>query len=53
MQEKSKLIVFDFDGTLADTLDAVLRIVNRLAPEFKYNPISDEQVATFKYLSAW
>jgi phosphoglycolate phosphatase len=53
MQDNSKLIVFDFDGTLADTLDALLRIVNRLAPEFKYNPISDEQVNTFKYLTPW
>jgi phosphoglycolate phosphatase len=53
MQNNSKLIVFDFDGTLADTLDALLRIVNRLAPEFKYQQISNEQVDSFKYLSPW
>jgi phosphoglycolate phosphatase len=53
MQNNSKLIIFDFDGTLADTLDALLRIVNRLAPEFKYNQISDQQVNSFKYLSPW
>jgi phosphoglycolate phosphatase len=53
MQNNSKLIVFDFDGTLADTLDALLRIVNRLAPEFKYKQISNEQVDSFKYLTPW
>jgi phosphoglycolate phosphatase len=53
MQKNSKLIVFDFDGTLADTLDALLRIVNRLAPEFKYQQISNEQVDSFKYLTPW
>lgn len=29
-------LVFDFDGTLANSFDAVLRIANRLAPEFGY-----------------
>jgi phosphoglycolate phosphatase len=53
MQNNSKLIIFDFDGTLADTLDALLRIVNRLAPEFKYQQISTEQVDSFKYLTPW
>ena len=40
MQNNAKLIIFDFDGTLADTLDALLRITNRLAPEFGYPQIS-------------
>jgi phosphoglycolate phosphatase len=26
-----KVIIFDFDGTLADTLDAIVTITNRLA----------------------
>jgi phosphoglycolate phosphatase len=53
MQNNAKLIIFDFDGTLADTLGALLRITNRLAPEFGYPQISDEQLANLKYLSAW
>ena len=53
MQNNSKLIIFDFDGTLADTLSALLRITNRLAPEFGYPQISDEQLANLKYLSSW
>lgn len=53
MQNNSKLIIFDFDGTLADTLGALVRISNRLAPEFGYQLIDDEQFANLKYLSAW
>jgi phosphoglycolate phosphatase len=53
MQNNSKLIIFDFDGTLADTLGALLKISNRLAPEFGYPQIGDEQLADLKYLSSW
>jgi phosphoglycolate phosphatase len=53
MQNNSKLIIFDFDGTIADTLGALLRISNRLAPEFGYLQIGDEQLADLKYLSSW
>jgi phosphoglycolate phosphatase len=53
MQNNSKLIIFDFDGTLADTLGALLRISNRLAPEFGYPQIGDEQLENLKYLSSW
>jgi phosphoglycolate phosphatase len=53
MRNNSKLIIFDFDGTLADTLSALMRISNRLAPEFGYPQISDEQLANLKYLSSW
>ena len=53
MRNNSKLIIFDFDGTLADTLGALMRISNRLAPEFGYSQIGDEQLASLKYLSSW
>lgn len=53
MHNNSKLIVFDFDGTIADTLGTLLRISNRLAPEFGYSQIDDEQLANLKYLSSW
>ena len=51
MQNNAKLIVFDFDGTLADTLDALLGITNKLASEFGYQQITDQQLANLKYLS--
>ncbi|MFW6358215.1 MAG: HAD-IA family hydrolase [Chroococcales cyanobacterium] len=35
-------VIFDFDGTIADTRDVFLDITNRLAPEFGYRPIDLE-----------
>ncbi|PSB56857.1 HAD hydrolase-like protein, partial [Chamaesiphon polymorphus] len=53
MRNNSKLIIFDFDGTLADTLGALMRISNRLAPEFGYAQIDEDRLASLKYLSSW
>ncbi|NES94754.1 MAG: HAD-IA family hydrolase [Desertifilum sp. SIO1I2] len=47
-----KVILFDFDGTLADTLDAIVRITNRLADEFGYQPTSPEDVVRLKQLTS-
>lgn len=41
MQSK-KYIIFDFDGTIADSVDAALQIYNRVAPEYKCKPIHGE-----------
>ena len=41
----AKVILFDFDGTIADTLDAIVNITNSLAGEFGYKPASQEQLA--------
>jgi phosphoglycolate phosphatase len=34
-----KLVIFDFDGTIADTFDAGVRILNKLACEFGFRPL--------------
>ena len=39
-----RTIIFDFDGTLADTLPALLAISNRLAPQYGYRQVSDEDI---------
>ncbi len=39
IDKMNKLIVFDFDGTIADTLRILIKIINRLADEFAYNKI--------------
>ncbi len=36
-----KLVVWDFDGTLADSLTSAVGIFNRLAPELGHKPIVD------------
>jgi phosphoglycolate phosphatase len=46
-----KLIFFDFDGTIADTLNAFVNITNRLAVEFGHNPISQEELLRIKNLN--
>jgi phosphoglycolate phosphatase len=38
-----KLVVWDFDGTLADSLHNALAIFNRLAAELRYKPIEDPE----------
>lgn len=34
-----KLVIFDFDGTIADTFEAGVRILNKLAGEFGFRPL--------------
>jgi phosphoglycolate phosphatase len=36
-----KLIVWDFDGTLADSLPAAVAIFNRLSAEMRFKPVTD------------
>lgn len=36
-------LIFDFDGTIADTLDAGVRIYNELAPKFGCRIVKDEE----------
>ncbi|NET33855.1 MAG: HAD-IA family hydrolase [Cyanothece sp. SIO1E1] len=50
--ESVKVIIFDFDGTIADTLDAILKIANRLAEEFGYTPVTPEDVERLKNMTA-
>lgn len=47
------ILIFDFDGTLADTLDTIAQITNRLSVEFGYPPASPEDLAQLKDLSTW
>ncbi len=49
----NQIIIFDFDGTLADTLEAVIRITNRLSQEFGYSPTNPETLSQIQNLSSW
>jgi phosphoglycolate phosphatase len=40
--DSPKHIVFDFDGTIADSLDVAIKISNSIAPEFHCKPIRQE-----------
>lgn len=41
----TRIIAFDFDGTIADTRDAFIKVTNDLAEEFGYSPITQERLA--------
>ncbi len=47
-----KVVIFDFDGTLADTLETLLAITNRLAVEFGYPSVDENAVRQLQHLSS-
>jgi len=47
-----KVIIFDFDGTIADSFEAVLKISNQLAAEFGYPKAQPEDISRLKNLSS-
>lgn len=47
-----KAVVFDFDGTLADTLPRTLRLFPVLAREFKFRSASPEELESLRSLGA-
>lgn len=47
-----KVILFDFDGTIADTFEAIVKITNRLAEEFGYKQSSPEEVSYLRSLNS-
>lgn len=48
-----KVIIFDFDGTLADTIDVLLNITNRLSVEFGFKSATKEELAQLSNLTPW
>jgi len=40
----SKTVIFDFDGTITDTLDSVVKIVNDYADNFGYKKVTKEDI---------
>jgi phosphoglycolate phosphatase len=43
-----KYVVFDFDGTIADTLELAFAIYNRIAPEYNLQNVSKEEVEVLR-----
>ncbi|MGD1904594.1 MAG: HAD hydrolase-like protein [Leptolyngbyaceae cyanobacterium] len=46
------VFVFDFDGTLADSLSVIVAITNELAPVFGYRPTNLDELEDLKGLNA-
>jgi len=49
----TKVIIFDFDGTLADTIDILLSITNRLSAEYGFKSATKEELAQLRNLNSW
>ena len=47
-----KTLIFDFDGTLADTLDINHQILNRLAKWFRFRQTKVQELKALKRLPA-
>ena len=50
MNEK-KIIIFDFDGTIADTREILFKIINQLAPKYKFYEIQNDEIKYFKNMT--
>ncbi len=48
----AKVVLFDFDGTIADTYSAIVRITNKLSSEFGYKALDREELLLLKNLSS-
>lgn len=46
-EDKIKHVVFDFDGTIADSLNLVIELMNQVAGKYKFDPIREED---YEYL---
>lgn len=46
-----RTLIFDFDGTLADTLEESRRIYNQLAPDYKLRAVTSEELPGLRHFS--
>lgn len=49
---KYKLVIFDFDGTLADSFPWFVQMVNSVAVKYKFKQVADEEIDGLRSLSA-
>lgn len=43
-------MIFDFDGTVADSIDKLYELINGMAPRFGYKPVSPEKFSQLRDL---
>lgn len=48
----AKVVLLDFDGTIADTYNAIAKITNNLSSEFGYKALSSEELLLLRNLSS-
>lgn len=50
LRKDISVVLFDFDGTLADSFESAIAVANQLAREYNMSPISDEQKVTLRHV---
>jgi phosphoglycolate phosphatase len=50
---KPKLIIFDFDGTLADTVPLFIGLFNEAATKYRFRQFDEENLEMLRTLNAW
>ena len=48
---KYRALIFDFDGTIADTLGESRRIFNEIAPDYGIRQVEEHEIAVLRHLS--
>jgi phosphoglycolate phosphatase len=48
---EDKILIFDFDGTIADSLDTTVNIYNKLVGEYHRSPITKDNLAHMRSMS--
>lgn len=48
MEKPEKTVIFDFDGTIADTLETIAVLYNQVASDFNCKPVSFEEKDKFR-----
>lgn len=48
---KYRTLIFDFDGTIADTLGEMRRIFNQLAPDYGIRQVAEHELGQLRHLS--
>ena len=49
---KARCLIFDFDGTIADTIEQAMIILNQLSEEYKFKKLKEEDLAGAKDMTA-
>ncbi len=48
-----KLVIFDFDGTLADSFPWFVKVFDTLAERYRYKRLAEHEGALLRGMSAW
>jgi HAD superfamily hydrolase (TIGR01549 family) len=43
-----KVVLFDFDGTIADSLDGMIHIINELAKKYNFKPVAEDEIESLR-----